>query len=150
MIDVAIQRPWVRQFEPEDAFKVQNRDGDQSSVDVVLAQAAGGPAFTAVLGEQPIALGGIVIPWPGMGMCWMALSDEAEPYMAWLSITTRRFMLAAVKDYSLHRVEAVALQGSAKNQQWLEWLGFTREVNGVAQAYLTDKRNMIRYEWIGG
>lgn len=141
--------PYLRAFEPSDAVEILNRDGRQGSTWNIIRQAQKGPAFTAVLDGRPIGCGGIWIPWPGVGMGWMVLSEAIAPHWRWMAKTTKQLLRVFVRVHALHRVEASALEESPVNQRWLEWLGFTRERDGVARQYLIDKRSMVRYEWIG-
>jgi hypothetical protein len=145
----AIAHPRVRAFQPEDAEAIVNRDGRQSSTWNVIRQSQRGPSFTAVVDDTPIACGGLMIPWEGVGMAWMILSDEAAWHWMWLSKTTKRTLRTLVRVHRLHRVEAMALEESPVNQRWLEWMGFGRERDGIARQYVVDRRSMVRYEWIG-
>lgn len=149
MITTATITPTVRAFQPADADAIINRDGRQSSTWNVIRQSQRGPSFTAVVDGTPIACGGLMLPWDGVGMAWMILSEEAAWHWIWLSKTTKRTLRLLVRLHGLHRVEAMALEESPGNQRWLAWLGFGREQDGVARQYLADQRSMIRYEWIG-
>jgi RimJ/RimL family protein N-acetyltransferase len=147
---VMARTPEVRAFRPDDAWRVLNRDGRQSSPERMLKQTQHGPAFTAYLDDRILACGGLMILWPGMGIGWMAVTEEAAGYGIWLSKTVKRIARTMIRLHGLHRIEALALTESPVNQRWLEWLGFTRERDGIARQYLPDKRSMIRYEWVGG
>ena len=142
--------PTVRMFETADLDAICNRDGAQISREAIEVQTALGPTWTACLDDQPIAIGGITLPWPGIGMAWMIVGEQMAPYRIWFTRTTKRFLLDTIHRYNLHRVEAQALEESLTNQYWLERLGFHVEHNGRAQAYLADARTIIRYEWIRG
>lgn len=149
MKTVTAIHPIVRPFRPEDAVTILNRDGAQIAAENIIEQAQRGPSFTAVVNERAIACGGIVIPWPGAGAAWMVLSEEAGEHWIWLSKTTKRMLRLLVREHELHRVEALALAEQLVNHRWLHWMGFTQEQFGVARNYLSDRRAMIRYEWIG-
>lgn len=141
--------PTVRAFEPSDVLAVLNRDGKQVPHGTVIDQANNGLAWTAVLDDVPLACGGIVLLWPGVGSAWMMVSKEMMSYPFWLTRTVKDFLYASAAHHHLHRVETVALADSLVNQQWLEALGFVRE-GGVAHSYLTDKRSVVRYELVKG
>jgi len=138
--------PTVRAFRAADASMILNRDGRQGSTWNIIRQAQLGPSFTAVVDERPIACGGLMIPWPGVGMAWMVLSDECAWHWIWLSKTTKRTLQLLIRVHDIHRVEAMALEEAPVNHRWLEWMGFTRERDGVARQYAVDRRSMIRYE----
>lgn len=141
--------PIVRHFEAADLAHILNRDGGQVPASTILEQAATGPAWTAVLDHSPLGCGGLTLPWPGVGMAWMVLSEEMCLHRIWLTRTVKTFLDDMTRIHGLHRIEAMALEESCVNGLWLEALGFTREREGKARAYLTDKRTMIRYERIG-
>lgn len=139
--------PVLRPFRVEDLL-VGNRDGEQIMTAELAEQAARGPAFTAVLDGQILGSAGIVIAWPGVGMLWMTLSPELNGNGMWLTRVVRRVIEDAVRAHRLHRLEGYALADSERNQHWMEALGFTAEKDGRATAYLSDHRDVIRYERI--
>lgn len=145
-----IQIPTVRPFQPDDAEQIVNRDGRQCSVSHLLMQSGHGPAWTAVVDGRAVAAAGIVIPWPGLGMAWMVVQEDAMMPPLWLTRTVKRFLHELVQRHALHRLEAVAIQDSVMNARWLEAVGFTREQHGVARQYLEDARSVVRYERIEG
>ena len=145
---IAQQVPIVRAFQPEDVQQLINRDGLQCSHAHLLMQSQAGPAFTAEINGHPVAAAGIMIPWPGLGMAWMVVQDGAALPPLWLTRTIKRYVNALVQRHNLHRLEAVAVQDSLRNQRWLEALGFSSEQHGVARRYLADDRAVIRYERI--
>ena len=140
--------PTLRSFQEADAYVLRNRDGSFAGPEQVVAQARRGPAFTAEVDGRPIAAAGVVLLWPGVGSCWMIVSAELGPHGRWLTKMTRRFVTDIRRSLGLHRLEALALSTSDRNQRWLERVGFTKEVGGEARAYLPDRRSMIRYELI--
>ena len=148
MIATACATPIVRAFQASDLRGLVNRDGKQGSVENVLRQASMGPCFTGAVDGKPIACGGMMIPWDGMGIAWMIVAEDAAWHWIWLSKTTKRIFRALVQVHQLHRVEATALVGAPVNQRWLEWIGFGREKDGVARQYTCNQRSMVRYEWV--
>jgi hypothetical protein len=93
MLSTLTAQPTIRPFEPSDLDYILNRDGAQITPEAICAQASTGPAFTAVLGDRPLGCAGLVLPWPGIGMAWMVLSDELVAlYPIWLSKTVDRFL----------------------------------------------------------
>lgn len=114
-----------------------------------LARESGGPAYTAVVGDTLLGCGGVLLPWPGMGLAWLALTAEAGRYRVWLTRTARRVLADIMRAYELHRLEAVVRADNTRNRRWIEALGFARE-NGCARAYTTDRVDGIRYERVRG
>jgi hypothetical protein len=138
--------PTVRAFRAEDAEHLLNRDGTQLTRQAFLRQAASGPSFTACVDEQPIGCAGVILLWPGVGSCWMLVTDELSTHGLWLTRTVKTFLREMIRVHRLHRLEATSVNGD--NGRWLEVLGFTSERDGVARQYLTDRRNVVRYEWV--
>jgi hypothetical protein len=76
----------------------------------------------------------------------MVVSDELGQHGLWLTRTVRTFLREVVRQHQLHRLEAVSVNGD--NGRWLEVIGFTSERDGVARQFLSDRRNVVRYEWV--
>lgn len=140
--------PILRPFQAIDVLRIVNRDGVQCSAQELLWQAKQGPTFTAELAGVPIGCAGVVLPWPGVGQCWMVLSTAIEPHTFWMYKQVRKILDRMVEMHHLHRLEAMSITGDARNQRWLEGLGFTIEQQGVARQALPTKQSMTRYEWI--
>ena len=141
--------PILREFKYEDAVAIINRDGTQGTPHIIAMQSDLGPCFTAEADGVPIGCGGIIQLWPGVGVCWMVLSEDIGKHGIWLTKTTKEFIRRSIEIMQLHRLEATALTDSTRNQSWLELLGFTRERDGIAQLYLPTKQSMVRYEMVG-
>lgn len=110
-------------------------------------QAVRGPAFT-FLDEQGeiFAICGVLLQWPGVGAAWMCASDRLNGHGLWLTRTVRGLLDDIERVYHLHRIEAVALEESPRNQEWLEALGFTAEKDGRARGYTATGASMVRFE----
>jgi RimJ/RimL family protein N-acetyltransferase len=129
---------------------VVNRDtAHQEPWTLAIEKQQSGPAMTGILGETMLGCAGIILPWPGMGLAWMVLSEQIGEHGLWMTKMVKRFLDDAIRCYGLHRLEAVVLSDNECNQKWIERLGFTRE-NGCARAYTQDRRDVIRYEWVRG
>ena len=138
--------PTVRGFRADDAAQVLNRDGRQLEMQALVRQAATGPSFTACLDEHPIGCAGVVLLWPGVGSCWMIVTEELGTHGLWLTRTVKTFFREMIRVHDLHRLEASSVNGD--NGRWLEALGFTSERDGVTRQFLSDRRNVVRYEWV--
>lgn len=141
-------QPILRPFQRADIECILNRDGPQVPNQVLLAQALAGPSFTAILDGRPLGCAGVLFPWPGVGMAWMVVSEEMGEHGFWLCRTVRAFLDEIIRVQALHRLEAVALVDSPRNQSWLEGLGFHVEQDGTARGFFSDGRSVKRYEWV--
>lgn len=142
-------RPEVRPFQVTDVQQLVNRDAVNQDMTLTVQQANAGPAFTAWIGDKPIGCAGVVLAWSGVGMAWMAVSDEIAEHGLWLTRIVRAFLRDIIRANRLHRLEAVALEDSTRNKQWLAVLGFAYE-GGIAHKYLSDKRAVQRFELVEG
>ena len=140
--------PRLRQCRESDIRAVMNRDGATIDIDRTILQMHSGLSFAAEVEGVVIGCAGVVIPWPGVGVCWMMLAKEAERYVLWLTRTTKRILADLCRAFGLHRLEAIALKDSDRNQRWFRALGFTIEQQGTARAYFSDKRSVVRFERI--
>jgi len=143
---LATMTPTVRGFRATDAQCLLNRDGVQLDVAALVRQAAAGPSFTACVEDRPIGAAGVILLWPGVGSCWMTVTDELGQHGLWMTKTVKRFLREMIRVHQLHRLEASSVNGD--NGRWLEVLGFTSERDGVARQFLSDRRNVVRYEWV--
>jgi len=142
-------KPRLVPFEAIHLRMVVNRDMiEQDPWLLAVEKQHGGPAVTAFVGNTPIGCAGVVLPWSGVGLVWMTLSESVGRHGVWMTKTTRRFLADVIRIYALHRIEAVVMAGNIRNQQWIEHLGFRPEEQGRARKYTSDKRDMIRYERI--
>lgn len=138
--------PILIPFKAEHLLVVFNRDTDvREPLRLALEKEMEGPSYSALFDGQIIACGGIVIPWPGVGMAWTIMGVEALKHRLWITRMTKRVLADVARSYDLHRIEAVVRADMPVNQEWMRLLGFSRE-NGMAQAYTSDKRDAIRYE----
>jgi len=138
--------PTLIPFKAEHLSLVVNRDTtEQEPWALAQIKQDSGPALTGLYGEIILGCAGLILPWPGMGVAWMVLSEQIGGHGLWMTRMVRRFLDDASRNFHLHRVEALALADNTRNQHWIERLGFTRE-NGKARQYTPGRQDMIRYE----
>lgn len=139
----------LRPFHVSDLDACESRDREQVIDGMAIVQQHQGVAFTAVEDGQVIGCAGIVIGWPGVGFAWMCLSDKMNGHGTFLVRTVKNVINDATRALGLHRLEAVCLADSARNQRFLEALGFVREREARARMFYSDGRDVLRYERIG-
>src|SRR3990167_4557165 len=137
--------PSLVPFKAEHMLTLVNRDTNMvQEMHHAVEKEQGGPAFTVVVDDKVIGCGGVVVMWHGVGMAWVVVSKDIEPYKVWLTRTVRRALRDIVRALKLHRVEAVVLvDGDTK---WVQVVGFHPE-NNVAKRYTQDKRDVVRFEF---
>ena len=70
----------------------------------------------------PVAMGGVLECWPGVGNAWMVATDDIARHGVGLSKLARR----VVSDGKYHRVQAMSAVFHDVSHAWLEALGFER------------------------
>lgn len=142
--------PMVIPFKAEHLTALVNRDSQQREPwALAIEKQQGGPALTGMLDDRVLGCAGLILPWPGVGLAWMVLSEQIGDHGLWMTKMVKRFLDDVIRCHGLHRLEAVVLAENTRNRQWIERLGFTQE-NGYARAYTQDQRDVIRYEWVRG
>lgn len=95
--------------------------------DRLKAYTAMGPAFTLFDGDQPVACGGVVIAWKGVGEAWLVPHEDAEEWGTAIIYAARHFLRTIRKDENLHRLQAVRVSGSGVDRRWFRAMGFKEE-----------------------
>lgn len=141
--------PIVRSATVADILSCANRDGWHGMTEAMAReQVARGPAYAFECDGQVVGVTGMFLQWSGVGLAWMGLTHQVNGHGLWLTKTVQRLLDDTQAEHHLHRVEAVALAASLRNQLWLESLGFIREQDGIARAYTAMQADMVRYERI--
>ena len=103
-------------------------------MELAAAPAGYGPAWSAMAGDQVIAVGGMCVSWPTRAICWSGLSRHAGPHMLALTRAVRALMDAQ----PFTRIEMFVDARSAAAQRWAQLLGFTNETPQPMRAFLPD------------
>ena len=115
----------------------------------ILIQKEKNPSFTAVVDDQILGCGGVIVSAPGVGVAWACFSELINQHKVWTTKTVRRILQDIIMFRNLHRVESAVFATNYKNHKWIEMLGFNRE-NGCARFYTPDKQDAVRYELVRG
>jgi hypothetical protein len=92
----------------------------------------GGPAFTALAGDEVVACSGCLEIWDNRAAAWALVGKNAGRNMVSIHRAVSGFLLAA----PWRRVEAAVDVGFEAGMRWIEMLGFQREA--VMRAYRPD------------
>lgn len=82
-----------------------------------------GPAWSAMVGEEPIACAGFHLPWEGRAVAWAVLSQSAGRHMLELTRGVKR----ALENCPAERIEAQVLASFGPGLRWAAALGFRPE-----------------------
>ncbi len=146
-----MSEPVLKPCAVPDVLACVNRDGWQGlTTPLVRELLRTGPAWTIWADETRLGCAGVSLAWPGVGQAWMVLTETVNGHGVWLTRTVRQVLADVERAYGLHRLEALAVTDSPRNQDWLEALGFVPEQDGTARAYGAQRQDMRRYERVRG
>lgn len=96
-----------------------------------------------------VAVGGIYIRWPGVGLFWLILTadckkEDVHGIRALCAI--RDWIDEAIKENGIWRAEANIRPDFKKAIEMIEWLGFKKEC--TMEKYFPDKTDAILYSRI--
>lgn len=121
------------QLQPSQAGRAHLLKGE------VLDFLSGLEAYTAFVGDKPMACCGLVDIWPGRAMAWAFIAEDVGRHMVGVTKAVRRFLdLKAPR-----RCEMYVDAGFEPGYRWAELLGFTRE--GYLRAFDADGRDQVLY-----
>jgi len=113
---------------PEAAF-VLGRLAAQADGIAQLARgyAAAGPAWTLMAADGPVACGGAVLFWPGVGELWCWLGREADGWDVSLARAARRRVDALFQGHGLRRAQAHVRADDERAMRFARFLGLGLE-----------------------
>jgi len=88
---------------------------------------AAGPAWTVLDGDTPIACGGVVRFWPGVGECWCWVGTGVDAVPVAFARLARRIVGALVREHRFHRLQLHARLDDVRANRFATHLGFTLE-----------------------
>ena len=117
--------------------------GNEELMERAASTAGAGPAWTAVVEDEPVACGGIVLLWPGVGEAWtFAGAGLDRSGLAFHRAVTAE-LETICRQHRLHRVQAACHANHKQGRRWLNLLGFREE--GLMQFYGPHGHDFIRF-----
>lgn len=139
--------PILIPFKAEHLLAIASRNPfDDRLIDSAYQKETKGPAFTALYDEKVLACAGMTIEWPGVGHAWTVFGHDFARHAIWITRTVRAALRDVIRGCNLHRVEAQVLESQLRERKWLELFGF--ELESIACAYTSDRKNVVRYEFL--
>ena len=83
----------------------------------------GGIAFSAMVDDECIAVGGVAKIWENRGIVWSILGEKAGPHL----VSIHRLAKMVLKDVPFKRIEADTPCEFVQGHRWLRMLGFKME-----------------------
>lgn len=98
-----------------------------------------GMAFTALDGDEVVAMGGLVPEWPGRATAWMVIGANAGPHFVALHRAVYRFLVRS----PYRRIEAHVDVGFEAGVRWVKMMGF--EMEAYLRAFRPDGADMLQF-----
>lgn len=107
-----------------------------------------GAAWTLLDGETPVAIGGVKLPVPWIGVVWMVCTDGMTP-ASWKKLIRhgRKVLGNASKQAALRRVECYVLSTWPEAREFAERFGF--ELESVRHGAGRDGQDVLTYVYRG-
>lgn len=102
-----------------------------------------GPAFTIWDGGAPVAAGGVVVLWKGVGEAWLHLSQWFPEHPLSAFRIVRQLLNAIIHDAQLRRVQAPIRLDMPANIRLVEHLGF--EPEGILKRWGPEGADYVMY-----
>ena len=140
----------VREYKPEDYMTIHRRKFDAFTFlnfpdpEAIAKRLTSGPAYTITNGV-PVACGGILPLWKGVGEGWVVTSALVEQHPFMFAKTIWRETLRLIKDLDLDRIQTVVDAEHTVSMRWVERMGFENE--GLMKKFLGG-RDFFRYALI--
>jgi hypothetical protein len=137
----------VREYKAEDYMTINRRHFDSLTFlnfpnpKAISLNLLKGKAYTITNG-QPVACGGILPLWNGVGEGWVVTSPMVEKYPILFTKTIWRATYRLIESMDLDRVQTVIDAEHTVSQKWAERMGFKNE--GLMRKYLGG-RDFYRY-----
>jgi len=113
--------------------------GKNSVIEHINLQAEQGPAITAMLRGEPVAIFGCVLMWNGVGELWSMFSEKARRYPFAMTNSGITFCDIVEILFHLHRLQITVKTADTRAIKWANVLGFKAE--GVMKSYSADKED---------
>lgn len=100
-------------------------------------------AWTMVRGDQPLAIGGVLPLWEGVGEAWAIVTLGAQRHPMAFHRAAKRRLYEMQAHGKFHRIQCVVEWNHTVGHRWAESLGFMYE--GPHYLYCERKLNYKRY-----
>jgi len=120
-------------FRDEHADRLKLREIDRRSIapqepsEMIRQIAHLGPFMTMLVDDEIMAIGGVMILWPGVGEAWVGTSSLVERYPIIFTKCVRGYLNAVIRDEKLHRVQLNIVEYHKRSLAWVRLLGFFLE-----------------------
>lgn len=113
---------------------------------IILHYRKAGPAWSVMVGDECIAIGGVYLLWQGVGEGWIFSTPAVERHAKHFASTVSMAIEEATLAHGLHRMQMACRLNDRRACRFAEWLGFRAE--GVMLRYGIDGADFVRYAWV--
>jgi hypothetical protein len=117
----------------EDVLAVTGRDG---VAELLEMQSQMGPAVTAFLNMEPVAIFGFVSIWRGVAETWLVPDEKVRSIPMTLTRIGMKVMDITMISMGLHRIQLTVRTTDKRAEKWAYAIGFKQE--GVLHKYGAD------------
>lgn len=103
------------------------RWGDDRDVFAEECFATAGPKYIAYLGDEPVAVIGVTMCFPGVGQAWMFATDRFSEIAIGMTRFCKQTIQLMLNEGGLHRLQAYSADYHTDSHEWLKLLGFSVE-----------------------
>ncbi len=119
----------IRRYREGDIDRINQRSCDDIGMDKQAAEISASSGYTITLDVDgaPVAVGGIVKLYDGVGQIWAVISDDARSHGLELVRSCRRLIESVTVLEKLDRIHCLVCADNVENQRFIKLLGFRCE-----------------------
>jgi hypothetical protein len=124
----------IETFKPEHLLGMLPREPERTMaltvpdyVATAKLYAEHGPAFTGFVSGIPIAVAGIMLPWPGLGTAWAFTTSLVAQFPCAFHRTVKRKIEEIALENGLRRLQMDVPESHTVSRRWALRLGFRKE-----------------------
>jgi len=144
----------VTPFRAEDARALKLTDRSVASLQGVDLDEAWrqyetkGVGWTLRVDGVVVGCAGLLTMWPGVMHAWLLPSIALGQYPKTVVVAIVERFRALIDERGLRRVELTVQGDFLLGHRFVQWLGFSREADGIARRYGPADEDLVRYELV--
>lgn len=108
-----------------------------------------GPAWTLRVNDHIVGCAGLIRwPWAHVATAWLLPSQGLEAYPKSIVLAVVETLRECLRTEPIRRIDCLVQADHPKAQRFIEWIGFTREQDGLARSLGPRQEDMLRYELV--
>jgi len=86
-----------------------------------------GIAYSGIIGDKTIMIGGVCLAWPKVGFAWLLTSELVKEYKLFFHKQCKQVIESGISNLDLHRVETTIIEGHEISKIWAKRIGFEEQ-----------------------